>query len=504
MHGNNLKKLAIFGVPRSGTSWLAQLFNSHPDVVMRFQPLFSYGHKNQLDEHSTRAEIEQFYHEILDSTDPFATMTAPFFASYPKNLKKNPLPTHICFKEAQSLYIIKNMLEQCPDFKAIGICRSPMAVIASWMKAPREFETDWDIQEEWRFAPRKNAEKKELYFGYEKWKEVMRLFIGLAESYPERFALVKYTELLHDPYTTLRSLFDFCELCWDRQVEDFIAQSRSRNDDDPNSVYKQKINDDSWKKVLPDNIATAIKEDLHGSDLEKFLPEKEGLPPSLYDYLERPKNLEPKDYWGQVRRTIRGKAISGEQIDMLRGIVRDTLQFSQNDVLLDLCCGNGALTAPFFNELGEYLGVDVSPVLIQVAQRDFQRTGSHEYILKEVTAFLSEEKSPERFTLCSCGGAFQYLSLDSARETLRLLRTRFVNLRKVFLYEIPDASKAKTFFTENPLTLHDHTSALGRWYQADELLALGVECGWRTQIQYLPELYCQSHYRFNLVLTPDN
>ena len=37
-----MKNVAIFGVPRSGTSWLGQIFNSSPMVAYRFQPLFSY------------------------------------------------------------------------------------------------------------------------------------------------------------------------------------------------------------------------------------------------------------------------------------------------------------------------------------------------------------------------------------------------------------------------------------------------------------------------------
>ena len=43
-----LKKIAIFSVPRSGSSWLGQIFNSHEDVSFRMQPLFSYSHKSAL------------------------------------------------------------------------------------------------------------------------------------------------------------------------------------------------------------------------------------------------------------------------------------------------------------------------------------------------------------------------------------------------------------------------------------------------------------------------
>jgi SAM-dependent methyltransferase len=500
MKTDMLHKLAIFGVPRSGTSWLAQMFNSHPDVVMRFQPLFSYAHKNQLDEHATGADIEQFYQDIHAGNDPFAGMTAPHFAAHPKDFQKNAQPTHICFKEAQSLHIIENMLAQCPDLRVMGICRSPMAVLASWMQAPREFSPHWDIHEEWRSAPGKNNGNKELYFGYDKWKEGMQIFVDLARRYPQQFVLVKYDALLRAPHAVMRNLFDFCGLGWDRQVENFIVQSQSKHDDDPHSVYRIKTHDEAWTSVLPDDIAKTIEQDLRGSKLEQLLGRN--LPASLHDYLERPKTLAPDDYWGQVRRTIQGKAVPEEQIAILRDTLRRTLQLAPHDVLLDLCCGNGALTAPFFDELAGYLGVDLSPILIGVAQKFFQRTGTHEYILSDVTDFLSEEKCPERFTLCAYGSAFQYFSPDEARKALRLLRTRFANLRKVFLCEIPNAEKAASFFHNTcEYPLHDHTSAIGIWYRAEELLAMAAECGWKALIQYFPDAYCQAHYRFNLVLT---
>lgn len=52
-----IKPIAIFGVPRSGTSWLGQLFNSSERVAYRYQPLFSYAFKGRLNENSTLDEI---------------------------------------------------------------------------------------------------------------------------------------------------------------------------------------------------------------------------------------------------------------------------------------------------------------------------------------------------------------------------------------------------------------------------------------------------------------
>ena len=54
------KTIALFGVPRSGTSWLGQIFDSCPDVIYKYQPLFSYAFKNRLNMQSSFDEISNF------------------------------------------------------------------------------------------------------------------------------------------------------------------------------------------------------------------------------------------------------------------------------------------------------------------------------------------------------------------------------------------------------------------------------------------------------------
>ncbi|MDF1594396.1 MAG: sulfotransferase, partial [Desulfobacterales bacterium] len=166
-----MDKIAIFGVPRSGTTWLSQIFNSHPGVALRFQPLFSYGHKGRLSEYSSAMEIRKFFKEILFTQDPFALMTTEFQKNYP-TFEKSEKPTHIVFKETRYLHIIENMLNICSEIKIIGIVRNPLSVLASWVRAPKEFNKEWDINREWLYAPSKNQNRPEEFYGFDKWKEV--------------------------------------------------------------------------------------------------------------------------------------------------------------------------------------------------------------------------------------------------------------------------------------------------------------------------------------------
>jgi len=270
-----MKKIAIHSVPRSGSSWIGQIFNSAPDVAFRFQPLFSYAFKDYLGASSTREEIDTFFKEILKSDDAFLLQQEKVDAGIYPTFNKSQVVTHVVYKEVRYHHILKNMLLQDPDVLVIGIVRNPYAVINSFLNAPREFRKDlgWDELEEWRYAPSKNLDKPEEFNGYEKWKEVTLLFQDLKRRYPDRFYLVHYDSLLENSVEEVEKIFHFCDIPMSQQTVDFLTSSQSIDHDDAYSVYKKKMLDDSWKKSLHPSIVSAITEDLKQSDMKEFLSE---------------------------------------------------------------------------------------------------------------------------------------------------------------------------------------------------------------------------------------
>ena len=269
-----MNKFAIFGVPRSGTSWLSQIFNSHPDVISRSQPLFSFGHKGRLTDHSTCDEINLFFDEITHTQDPFALMKGGMHKSYPL-FEKSLEPTYISFKETRYLHIIENMLNQCPEIKIIGIVRNPLACLASWTQAPKEFKPEWDVHQEWRAALSKNQNKPEEFFGFSKWKEVAGDFIRFQTTFPSQFKLVRYNQLNDKPIEIATDLFKFCGLGIHPQVKEFIEASQSTNDTDPYSVFRTKTSDTQWQNVLPADIADEVQRELSGTPLQTFIEEQQ-------------------------------------------------------------------------------------------------------------------------------------------------------------------------------------------------------------------------------------
>lgn len=266
-----MKKVAIFGVPRSGTSWLAHIFNSHPDVVFRFQPLFSYGHKGRLNEHSSKRTIERFFEEILHSTDPFTLMQTEAQRNYP-TFRKSQAATHIVFKETRYLNIVRTLVEKGEDVTLISIIRNPLSVLASWMNAPREFNSEWDITKEWRHAQSKNRGKTEEFFGFEKWKIFAHTCLDLSEEFPGRFKLIRYEDLKDNTKPLIESVFNFADLQLDEQVVRFINETISRHEQDPYSVYRARSSTCLWKHTIPRAIADDIFDQLRATPLAQFLP----------------------------------------------------------------------------------------------------------------------------------------------------------------------------------------------------------------------------------------
>lgn len=266
------KKLAIHSVPRSGSSWLGQLINSSPHVMYKYQPLFSYALKGFLDERASYARIQLFFEQLQTTEDRFMDQVREIEAGKAPAFAKKDLRV-VAYKEVRYHHILKNLLAQDPNIMVIGLVRNPLAVINSWLRAPREFRKDqgWSELEEWRWAYAKNEGKKEEFYGYEKWKEVALMFEQLQRDYPQRFRLLWYADLLNQTEAIVEQLFAMLELPLTEQTMSFIRESKSQTVDDPYAVYREKRTDDQWKKELPEIIQEAILTDLRNTSLEKYI-----------------------------------------------------------------------------------------------------------------------------------------------------------------------------------------------------------------------------------------
>ena len=218
-----------------------------------------------------------------------------------------------------------------------------------------------------------------------------------------------------------------------------------------------------------------------------------------WDYKEYPKTLAPDDLWGQVRRTVYGKPVSEDQIKMMVDAIIGGLELRPADVLLDIGCGNAALTARLFPFCDQCVGVDFSEYLISVANANFS-SSRHLFIYQDALEYLTRESAPLRFDKVLCFAVFSYLSDASAQQLLALLNQRFLNVRSVFMGNVPDPECAASFFKDaDAVELHNPESQIGAWRSRNQLAAMAEQTGWRVQFQQMPPAFYQAHYRYNAI-----
>jgi hypothetical protein len=166
--------VAIFGMPRSGTSWLGQIFDSAPEVCFRLEPIFSYAFKNQVDEFSTISDFDRFFKGIYCSDDKFMKQEEKRISgSYPSFQKDNN-PNTLVFKTTRYHHILQNMMTMYPTVSVISIVRNPCGAINSWLNTPGEFPANASTDEEWRSGKCRKTDKEE-FWGFDDWKLVTRL-----------------------------------------------------------------------------------------------------------------------------------------------------------------------------------------------------------------------------------------------------------------------------------------------------------------------------------------
>lgn len=153
------------------------------------------------------------------------------------------------------------------------------------------------------------------------------------------------------------------------------------------------------------------------------------------------------------------------------------------------------------------MGVDYSEHLVGVAKEYFEQAPKEIYALGDVVTFAANAPHADQFTKVLCYGAFQYLSFTQAADLLKLLNERFVNVRRIFIGNLPDKALLQQFYRDRAYTEgmeNDPSSMIGIWRTREEFADLAGECGWRVKFFKMSEKFYASHYRYDAVLRPKN
>ncbi|HMR69144.1 MAG TPA: class I SAM-dependent methyltransferase [Rubrivivax sp.] len=209
------------------------------------------------------------------------------------------------------------------------------------------------------------------------------------------------------------------------------------------------------------------------------------------------------ELWRQIKRTVNGKPVGPEQIRLIVDAIVDGLDLAPSDTVLDIACGNGALTRHLVDRVSSVHGSDISRALIDVASTHFTRPGRCSFEVADAASSVRTIERPERFTKVLCYGSFSYFSPQDAAIVLKGLHDRFMRVDRVFVGNLPDRDLAGRFYRAGidpaPL-LDDAASAIGQWRTAAQFDALARASGWSCQIRRMPASFYAAHYRYDAVL----
>jgi SAM-dependent methyltransferase len=220
-------------------------------------------------------------------------------------------------------------------------------------------------------------------------------------------------------------------------------------------------------------------------------------------FQNHPETCAPDDFWSQVKRTVNGRPVSEDQIDMIVDAVTAGLDLQEDDILLDLCCGNGALSTRFFEKCHGGLGVDFSESLIQIAKSNFEQLPNRIYKLGDVVEYLHNETNPDVYTKILCYGSFAYLDSYQAKKFLQLCFNRYRRASILYIGNCPDKEKINQFFTDQTYIdgiENEANSAIGIWRTKKEFGEIAEAAGWIPLFYTMPEPFYASQYRYDVIL----
>lgn len=214
-------------------------------------------------------------------------------------------------------------------------------------------------------------------------------------------------------------------------------------------------------------------------------------------------NAGTGDLFQQVGRTIGGKSEPEEQVEIHVKSIANLLKLNNKDVLLDLCCGNGIVTAQLAPLCGIVIGVDYSEELIQVAKKT-NSASNIAYIPSSVEDMPELDLPTTRPTKICMNAGLQYFTEPMVVRLLASLRRLARDLELLFT-AVPNSDKLEKFYnTPERRAEYERRSAagneaIGTWWNRHHLISIFERAGYAARAIDLDPTLTSAHYRFDVL-----
>lgn len=270
----NRNVVLLFGLPRSGTTWIGKLFDSHKDTYYLHEPDsaepdFTMPLLTSAD--YSKKHIDSNIHRWLQPTNEKVIASRPFFRkSYMNSLQWNLflLSAYTCkittrfrlpffkkpirlqstapltvWKSIESLGRL-HAIQKSTNAFSIQILRHPCGQIASTLRGEKKHQFDGSIPtcEDWDLFEKllkQSAESRFLLEDIKAMRPEERLALrwgivndfALKQSNGENSFVLVYEDLCRHPKVKLEQLFDMVGLTFSKETQEFLKKSISGEDE---------------------------------------------------------------------------------------------------------------------------------------------------------------------------------------------------------------------------------------------------------------------------------
>jgi hypothetical protein len=335
-NGNVPKFLLLFGMARSGTSWIGKIFDSHPRTLYKHEPdrvMPDIPMSPRLDDSGRfLVPVRRFFDRLPTINTAHVAGRLPVFSKQYRARIAQPvhrasvlgataasslrwrLPVVQCarvnrtdipvvWKSIDSLGrlgVILRIMETC---RAVRITRHPCGCISSTLRgeAQRKFVSSVSASEDYgimrMFLETAGCSRGLSVDHFRQFHPVERLawiWVLINEKAADesrgmdRCMSVRYEDVCLDPIEQAKELFSFCGLGWNAQTARFIEASTlgvqpgkfdqlTQDSRRYYSIFKDPIRAaDSWKSEMRSEDIDRVYRVLRQSDLIRLYPESEG------------------------------------------------------------------------------------------------------------------------------------------------------------------------------------------------------------------------------------
>lgn len=317
--------ILLFGLPRSGTSWIGKIFDSHPNTLYRHEP-DSGGALNAVPLVAPVEEAERYRHSIEDFVEHLPSLNStkiagslPVFPKqyYPparfalhrglvvmakagaKVFGEFPVPAVVRFRRVPRLFVVWKSIESIgrlgviarlvPERRAVVILRHPCGFVSSILRgeamgkftAAESAAEDYGILEALLSTPSARArglslERLKRLHPVERlaWRWVLFNETALAQiDGVAGCTYVRYEDLCAQPERRARELMEFAGLDWQAQTQAFVTESTSRSSSAYYSIFKDPVRAaTSWQDQLAREHVDRIHAVVQDSRLAELYP----------------------------------------------------------------------------------------------------------------------------------------------------------------------------------------------------------------------------------------